>query len=259
MKKVYLLFWLFCAWNGLAQKTVLMNTFDLKADAFVGYDALGAIYSITNNVLTKQFGEQKWQYKNPQLGKITKVDLQNPLKIVLFYQDFNTVILVDNQLNETTNINLNDSTNPIIAIAIGLAAGNRLWIYNNLSQKIGLYEYAKREFKNLSTPFTNNVTYYESGFNYFQWIDEEGNSFRCDVYGKIDPMGNLPRFDQIQWISDTLLLFKKGNDLYEYDFKDKKSTLVEIDKKTFKNFTYKDQILSIFTDNGITNYKIAVP
>ncbi len=259
MKKVYLLFWLFCAWNGLAQKPVLMNTFDMKADAFVGYDALGAIYSITNNVLTKQFGEQKWQYKNLQLGKITKVDLQNPLKIVLFYQDFNAVILLDNQLNETASINLNDSTNPIIAIAIGLAAGNRLWIYNNLSQKIGLYEYTKREFKTLTTPFTNNVTYYESGFNYFQWIDEEGNSFRCDVYGKIDQMGNLPPFDQIQWISDTLLLFKKGNELYEYDFKDKKSTLVEIDKKTFKNFTYKDQILSIFTDNGITNYKIAVP
>jgi hypothetical protein len=259
MKKVYLLFWLFCVWNGLAQKPVLMNTFELKADVFVGYDALGAIYSITNNVLTKQFGEQKWQYKNLQLGKITKVDLQNPLKIVLFYQDFNAAILVDNQLNETANINLNNSTNPIVAIAIGLAAGNRLWIYNNLSQKIGLYEYSKREFKNLTIPFTNNVTYYESGFNYFQWIDEEGNSFRCDVYGKIDQMGNLPSFDQIQWISDTLLLFKKGNELYEYNFKDKKSTLVEIDKKTFKNFTYKDQILSIFTDNGITNYKIAVP
>ena len=259
MKKVYLLFWLFCVWNGLAQKPVLMNTYELKADVFVGHDALGAIYSITNNVLTKQFGEQKWQYKNLQLGKITKVDLQNPLKIVLFYQDFNAVILVDNQLNETVKINLNDSTNPIIAIAIGLAAGNRLWIYNNLSQKIGLYEYSKREFKTLTTPFTNNVTFYESGFNYFQWIDEEGNSFRCDVYGKIDQMGKLPSFDQIQWISDTLLLFKKGNELYEYNFKDKKSTLVEIDKKTFKNFTYKDQILSIFTDNGITNYKIAVP
>jgi hypothetical protein len=32
--------------------------------------------------------------------KITKVDLQNPLKIVLFYESFNSALLLDNQLNE---------------------------------------------------------------------------------------------------------------------------------------------------------------
>jgi hypothetical protein len=39
-------------------------------------------------------------YQNFSLGKITKVDLQNPLKIVLFYENFNTVVTLDNQLNE---------------------------------------------------------------------------------------------------------------------------------------------------------------
>ena len=143
MKRMLLLL-LLCFCTAVAQKPVLVSAFPITADAFVGYDALGAYYTITNNVLTKQLGEQKWQYKNPQLGKIAKVDLQNPLKIVLFYQDFNTVIIVDNQLNETTNINLNDSNNPIVPIGIGLASGNRLWIYNNLTMKIGLYDYAKR-------------------------------------------------------------------------------------------------------------------
>jgi hypothetical protein len=47
--------------------------------------------------------------------------------------------------------------------------------------------------------------------------------------------------------------------LYRYDFVDNKSTLIEISEKTFKNFTYKDQILSIFTNQGITNYKITLP
>jgi hypothetical protein len=30
---------------------------------------------------------------------------QNPLNIVLFYENFNVVILLDNQLNETQKIN----------------------------------------------------------------------------------------------------------------------------------------------------------
>ena len=232
--------------------------FALDADAFIGYDALGAFYFIKNNVFTKEADGKIWQYKNPQLGKISKVDLQNPLKIVLFFQSFATVILLDNQLNETQKINLAETDNPILPIAVGLAAGNRLWIYNSLSQKIGLYDYAKKELQTLTTPFVNNVKYYESDFNYFQWTDELGNAFRCDVYGKVNPLGKVPVAEQIQWVSDTLLIYKKDQQLYEYDFTTSKSSLIEIEEKTFKKFSFKDQILSIFTNQGITNYKITV-
>ena len=259
MKRNFVLLLLLCFLSVVGQKPILKNSVILNADTFLGYDSLGAFYSITNNVLTKQFGEQKWQYKNPQLGKIAKVDLQNPLKIVVFYQDFNTVILVDNQLNETANINLNDSNNPIVPIGIGLAAGNRLWIYNNLTMKVGLYDYSKRELQTLTVPFTNNVTSYSSDFNFFQWVDELGNAYRCDVYGKISALGVVPNNEEIQYISQATLLYRKANSLYTFDLLEKKSTLIEIDEKTFKNFTFKDQILSIFTDHGITNYKIAVP
>ena len=259
MKINYVLLLLLCFLSVVGQKPILKNSVSLNADTFLGYDSLGAFYSITNNVLTKQMGEQKWQYKNPQLGKIAKVDLQNPLKIVLFYQDFNTVLLLDNQLNETTNINLNDSNNPIVPIGVGLAAGNRLWIYNNLTLKVGLYDYSKRELKPLTVPFTNNVTSYSSDFNFFQWVDEQGNAYRCDVYGKIKTLGVVPNNDEIQYISDSMLVYRKANNLFAYDVLEKKSNLIDIDEKTFKNFTFKDQILSIFTDHGITNYKIAVP
>jgi hypothetical protein len=259
MKRLLVLIWIFGLSNAFAQKPVLMSTVSVTAEIFIGYDALGAYYTLSSNVLTKQFGEQKWEYKNPQLCKIAKVDLQNPLKIVLFYQDFNTIILLDNQLNETTKINLSDSTNPIVPIGVGLASGNRLWIYNNLTMKVGLYDYSKQELKSLTIPFSNNVANYSSDFNFFQWVDELGNAYRCDVYGKIKTLGVVPQKEQMLWISDSVLIYKKENLLFTYNMEEKKSTLIEIDEKTFKNFTFKDQILSIFTDHGITNYKIAVP
>jgi len=34
---------------------------------------------------------------------------------------------------------------------------------------------------------------------------------------------------------------------------------IENVEKSFKNFYYKDQILSIFTNQGISNYKITIP
>ena len=177
----------------------------------------------------------------------------------MFFQSFNTVILLDNQLNETLKIELANTENPILPIAIGLASGNRLWIYNSLSQKIGLYDYAKKDLQPLTTPFVNNVRYYESDFNYFRWTDEFGNAFRCDVYGKVVALGEVPVSEQIQWVSDAIILYKKDTKLYEYDFASTKSTLIEIGEKTFKKFSFKDQILSIFTNQGITNYKITVP
>lgn len=257
MKKICLLFWLFCLSNVMAQKLVFVSSSELKADTFVGYDALGASYSITDNVFTKIMGTQQWQYKNPQLGKITKVDLQNPLKIVLFYQDFNTVILVDNQLNETANINLNESLNPIMPTAIGLAAGNRLWIYNSITLRVGLYDYGKRELKNLTVPFNNNVKSYSTRFNFFLWADEFGNAFECDVYGKIKSFGVLPSFDRLLRLSDASLIYSVHNNLFRYDLNERKTISIEIEEKSFENFTYNDQILSIFTDHRITNYKLA--
>ncbi|WP_298221592.1 hypothetical protein [Flavobacterium sp.] len=259
MKKALLLFWLVCFSTVMAQKPVAANSYALNADAFLGYDALGAWYSISENVLSKTTPTELRQYKNPQLGKIARVDLQNPLKLVVFFKNFNTVVLLDNQLNETQKINLSENNNPILALGIGLASGNRLWLYDGLSQKIGLYDYTKKDFQKLTTPLANPITYYDSDFNYFRWVDEQRRAFRCDVYGKIDALGIIPENEQLQWATETVLIYKKGGDLYWYDFVGNKSTLIEIDKKTFKNFTYKDQILSIFTDQGITNYKISIP
>jgi hypothetical protein len=167
--------------------------------------------------------------------------------------------LLDNQLNVTQKIDLSDNSNSVLALGIGLASGNRLWLYDGLSQKIGLYDYTKKDFQKLTTPLVNTIVYYESDFNYFRWIDDQHHAFRCDVYGKITALGTVPENDQMQWTTDAILIYKKGGDLYWYEFVGNKSTLIEIGEKTFKKFTYKDQILSIFTNQVITNYKITIP
>ena len=94
---------------------VKINSINLDADQFLGYDQFGFYYTIKNNVLSKTKDIQSLEYKNISLGKITKVDLQNPLKIVLFYENFNTVVMLDNQLNEIQKINFSENTIPIMA------------------------------------------------------------------------------------------------------------------------------------------------
>src|SRR5690349_15983847 len=103
MKKViYLIFLMVCS-VGFGQnpklKTTVLNSEELENKTYVGFDGLGNNYYIKNNVFIKQNETQTWEYKNVALGKITSVDYVNPLKIVVFYEDFNTIITLDNQLN----------------------------------------------------------------------------------------------------------------------------------------------------------------
>lgn len=90
-------------------------------------------------------------------------------------------------------------------------------------------------------------------------MDDQGNGKFCDIYGKVISFGKLTRVDQFQMVTKTDYFFKRDQLLYFYCNKLDKTFGIEIAEKTFENFSYKEQILSIFTNQGITNYKIKLP
>ena len=263
MKKGIILFFITFSSIVLGQNQKLTATkigfISLKSDQFLGYDQFDYYYYIKNNVLFKTKEKESFEYKNISLGKITKVDLLNPLTIVLFYENFNTALLLDNQLNETQKINFSENEIPIMVGAIGLASQNQLWIYNNLTQQIALFDFLKKEYKTVSIPFVKNIKKYQTDFNTFYWIDEENNWYTCDLFGKIIFKEKIPSFDSIEIINENKYLYKKDNFLIYMDTEKDLKFEIEIPEKTFKKFYYKDQILSIFTSEGITNYKITIP
>jgi hypothetical protein len=263
MKNIILLFLAssFSFVTGQNQKIVAspINHINIDADQFLGYDSFGYYYTVKNAVFSKSNDQQYLEYKNVSLGKITKIDLQNPLRIVLFYENFNTVVLLDNQLNETQKINFSENLTPINVSATGNAAQNQLWIYNSLTNQIGLYDYLKEEYRSISTSFQENIKYYQSDFNMFHWIDQENNWYSCDLFGKTSLKGKIPDFDLIAITNKNQFIVSKNNSLVYQDIEKNQMFEIQVLEKTFKNFCYKDQILSIFTSKGITNYKIIIP
>ena len=263
MRNLIILSFIFCFAISFGQEKTFvatkLNSVSLSADHFLGYDQFGFYYSIKNNVLYKSKKEELFEYKNISLGKITKIDFQNQLKILLFYENFNTIILLDNQLSETQKINLSENNVPIIATATGIASQNRLWIYNSLTQQIGLFDYLKNTYQSITPSFQENLKYYTSDFNTFQWIDNNLNWYSCDVFGKTTTLGKVSDFDQIQVIGNQIVVFSKDGKLHLQDLSKNSIYTIENLEKSFENFFYKDQILSIFTNQEITNYKITIP
>lgn len=236
-----------------------MSSKFIEADEYIGIDALDYEYFIKNNTLFKFKNSEKHQYKSVSLGKISKVDLQNPLRILLFYENFNIIIALDNQLNEVDKINLSQTDYNIVASAIGTSSQNNYWIFNNLTQRLGLYNYNKESFKYISNVFNKEIKTYTATYTHFYWVDKDNQLNSCSIFGKISNLGILPDYDQIYLTDESVLAYKKADKLFLYDIINKTSTPVENVQKTFTSFSYKNQNLAIFTAEGITNYKINLP
>ena len=239
--------------------TTKQNIIKIECDVFLGFDNQLNNYSIKNNILIKNSESTTYQYNNLGLGKITRVDFQNPLQIVVFYKNFNTVVLLDNQLNEIKKIDFNLKSTPVSLEAIALSSQNQIWIYDGISSKIGLYNVNTDTFKWISTMLENSILYYESDYTHFYWTDVNLNLYRISIYGTIEKLGILPKFDSIQLTKNGNSIYQLENQLFYYNLTSKSSSKIAIDEKIISKFFFRDGILSIFTQNEITNYKIILP
>ena len=240
----------------LAEKT---NTIILPTETFLGFDNQQNYYSLKENVLSKTNSKQNFEYKNVSLGKITKVDFQNPLQIVVFYKNFNSVVLLDNQLNEIKKIDFNLQNNPINLEAVALSSQNQLWVYDGITSKIGLYSLLNGSNKWISTALEQPIKKYHSTYTHFYWLDSLNNFYAISIYGTIESLGSFPTFETIQLINDQVAMYSFENQLYYYEIKNNQSHNIKVAEKLVANFFFADGILAIFTQNEITNYKIILP
>jgi hypothetical protein len=259
MKNIVLLAILFC-FAAHAQEIGIpvkfMQTTKTAPQRYVGTDAFGWEYTIANNEFRKTKDGKSVKYQNVSLGEIFKADIQNPLQIVLFYHKFNSVVLLDNQLNQTAVINFSTLPVELIAEAAGLASQNRLWLYDITTQQIGLYDPLRNNFRALTPPFNDGIKYYQSDYNYFYWIDNTGKCFVVNLFGKVTALGSVPDFKQAQILSPTQILYGNNNGLHLYSLPENTQKFIQINEKSFRSFYYASQILSIFTDSEIIQYKI---
>ncbi len=134
--------------------------------------------------LYKQGEEGDFVFNDYQLGRISSVDFINPLKVVVFYEDVNTVVLLDNHLNEVERINFNSIPEFINASTATNAGNNQLWIFNIDSQQLELYNYRSQRKTLVSQPFEGKLLSQVSNFNECFLLTE--NKIRVfNIYGSL--------------------------------------------------------------------------
>lgn len=222
---------------------------------FFGTDVMGFEYFSNDGALYKIRDGQRVQYQNFGMGAVHRLDFQNPLRTLAFYRDFNACILLDSQFNEILRIDFNQWPEPLQPLALGLAAQNRLWVYDGLSLRIGLLNERQPATRFITQNLQDGLIYYQSDLNHFDWIDTQRRWFRVDLYGKITALGTLPEFTAVQLLESSAILLSDEK-LWLWHASKQTAPLPIAVENSIRAFWWNGQNLAIFTDNGISNYKI---
>ncbi|HZH68964.1 MAG TPA: hypothetical protein VFD80_00760 [Flavobacteriaceae bacterium] len=185
MRYLFFITILLCNWAVFSQESYSLTPiekFALDADRFIGVDNLGDLYFIKNRTLHKTSTRDTYAFKDFQLGRMGSVDLLNPLRITLFYPDFNTAIVLDNRLNEVNRIPFVMKPPFLNVINATTANDNRLWIFNQDSQQLELYNYRNENLQVLSRPIAEDYRSHISNFN-FCYVLTENKLRMYNIYG----------------------------------------------------------------------------
>ena len=68
-------------------------------------------------------------------GRAAYIDVSNPLRLLLYYKDFSTIVTLDRLLNIRSVIDLRKN-NILQVKAIGLAYDNNIWLYDEVNSKL---------------------------------------------------------------------------------------------------------------------------
>ncbi len=131
MKKVSLILLVIVLSSFTGDQFTLIKKIPVKA-LFITSDKLGNCYVVTeNNQVTKynSQGIEEANFSNKNLGKLKWVDATNPLKVLLFYSDFNQITIVDNKLSVRTQVALRE-LNILQPLLVCTSVNDGLWIYD---------------------------------------------------------------------------------------------------------------------------------
>jgi hypothetical protein len=102
-------------------------------------DNLDNIYLLSSTNQVKKLnanGDSVAVYNNvKRYGQATLIDVSNPLKVLLYYRDFATIVMLDRFLNEVNTIDLRKQ-NIFQAKAIGQSFDNKVWVYDEVENKL---------------------------------------------------------------------------------------------------------------------------
>lgn len=226
---------------------------------FFTADNLGNIYTVKNDEVVKFLPNGNFfaRYSNLKLGKIASIDATNPLKIILYYRDFQTIVFLDNQLSANSEAVLLDALGLEQTELACAGSNNSFWIYNKQNNELIRFNENLKKVTatgNLKQIFKTDLTpNYMIEQNGFLFLNCPNNGvFIFDMFGSYSKLIAIKELKEFS-INEKAIYYKKDSVFCSYNLKafeeackplinDKFILSVKyINKKIY--FAYKDSLI----------------
>ncbi len=242
-------------------KTTYVKNIPLKADRFIGVDPFENYYYTIGSTLYKKTRNKTYSYNNIQLGDITTVDLSNPLKIVLFYRDFNVMILLDNRLNELSDrIDFSLESYAKNVAFISVSSNNNVWLYSLDDNILSLWNYESKK----TIVDTQPLSLYETDFEAtkqvstykYCWLISQKNMLLFNEYGSFITSIQSNVMRHIQPYRDGYLYVEGAKFYYSNIDTNAKEVLIDSPTHKINSFVTIKNNLYFFDANVLYKYTV---
>ncbi len=228
-------------------------------------DNLGQIYVISRANTFEKYapdGQFLARYSQNRLGRAAFADVSNPLKIMLFYPDFRSVVLLDRNLTELGILDLEAVGLPMVSCVATSGDGN-LWVYDEVNFQLKKIS-AAGEILMESQPLNflldqpaRPVLLRENENSVFL-CDAEMGIFQFDLYGQFVGIKFLENNLETAQFENGRVLFFENNKLIGVDLKTGERTTTTYFSKTLpqlEGLVVSGAVLMQITDDQISVFQ----
>ena len=234
--------------------TKLISKQKLNIDILVGIDKFNTQYNFTNTTFYSEGNKGNFEYTNLQLGDITSANIFNPLKINLFYKDFNAVIILDNRLSEIKKIDFN-SLEPFRMISkVSSANDNSIWIFNDNTQQLELFDFITNKTKYKTLPINGDVYDLKSNYNTC-WLLTKEYLYVYNYFGSLLNKMKNNGYTSIAKSHGSIVL-KKNNALFYLKNNTENVIPISLPNLLINRFFVTDETLYIYDGEMLHQYQL---
>ncbi len=237
-------------------QTTFVSKTEINNNRIIALDNFNSTYYLNNNALVKNVDSDVLNYNNLQLGSVESVNIFNPLKINLFYKAFNSVVILDNRLAEIFKIDFNVNKNYRSVSHISTGYDNTIWVFNQDTQQLELFDYKANSTKAITLPVQTEVLDLKSNYNYC-WLLTKDYLYKFNYFGiNIMKLKN-DGFNELVAINENLVL-EKDNKLFYLKNNESNPLEIQLPKLLINAFFVNNETLYIYDNEYLYQYQLKI-
>lgn len=188
----------------------------VSSSKFFEVDRFGNIYvpNEKNEIIKYTSGGRIiFTYANSRNGNVTSIDATNPMKLLVFYDDFNKVIWLDNSLSQIASLDLEPIFGDITSAATSNDGG--IWLYSPIQNKLfktTIHGEILRSSNNLSDFGITNLQIYKimERNNHVIILTDDNRALIFDNFAQFTQVKHLDKYQAIDVFDDILYYIVEG-------------------------------------------------